>query len=219
MKVFSRMIIFLDIAIAVGMLIFSNGYTLAEENNDINARAVYITRQLHQQLSLSNEQASQIQRILTKTMADQLPPSSFSSPQDQQNYETQIKQQLQNQIFPILTPQQQQLFQQMPFPNLRQTPPQNNGQNDEPTPRRGRHRHRHQQDMQNGMDDQSSGQQGSSPYGLQSYGNPQPQQPTLSQTQQPAQELNAMYNPKTGQTFPSQYKYDPSTGDPLTPRQ
>jgi len=203
--------------IGIGMFTGSNGYILADDN-DINARAVQITRQLHQQLSLSNEQASQIQRILTKAIADQPPPASFSSPQDQQNYETRIKQKLQDQISPVLTPQQQQLFQQMPFPNLQQTPPQSNGQNNGSMSGGRRHHHRHQQDMQNGMDDQNSGQQSSPQYASQSYSSPQSQQPTLSQTQQPVQELNAMYNPKTGQTFPSQYKYDPNTGEPLISR-
>ena len=215
----SREIIFLTMVIGIGMFTGSNGYILANDNNDINARAVYITRQLYQRLSLSNEQASKIQRILTKAIADQPPPASFSSPQDQHNYEAQMKQKLQDQISPVLTPQQQQLFQQMPFPNLQQTPPQSNGQNNGSMPGGRRHHHRHQQDMQNGMDDQNSGQQSSPQYASQAYSSPQSQQPTLSQTQQPVQELNAMYNPKTGQTFPSQYKYDPSTGESLISRQ
>ena len=47
---------------------------------------------------------------------------------------------------------------------------------------------------------------------------PQQQQPAYSQYQ-PPQELNTMYNPRTGQTFSSKYKYDPNTGEELKPIQ
>lgn len=39
-------------------------------------------------------------------------------------------------------------------------------------------------------------------------------QPTYAQTQV-RQELNTKYNPRTGQTFPSTYTYDPNTGEEL----
>lgn len=43
------------------------------------------------------------------------------------------------------------------------------------------------------------------------------QQPQLVSTQPaaPKQELNTKYNPRTGQTFPSNYTYDPNTGEEL----
>jgi predicted lipid-binding transport protein (Tim44 family) len=56
-------------------------------------------------------------------------------------------------------------------------------------------------------------------YAPQPYGTPQQQQPAYSQPMQPAQEMNTMYNPRTGQTFPSRYKYDPNTGEDLKPLQ
>ena len=31
----------------------------------------------------------------------------------------------------------------------------------------------------------------------------------------PAQELHTKYNPRTGQTYPDRYKYDPNTGEEL----
>jgi Glycine zipper len=40
------------------------------------------------------------------------------------------------------------------------------------------------------------------------------QQPVYTQTA-PRQELNTKYNPRTGQTFPSNYTYDPNTGEEL----
>lgn len=47
------------------------------------------------------------------------------------------------------------------------------------------------------------------------YTQPPPQQ----QYQGTTQELHTMYNPRTGQTFPSRYKYDPNTGEELVPLQ
>ncbi|MBI4431387.1 MAG: glycine zipper family protein [Candidatus Omnitrophica bacterium] len=44
-------------------------------------------------------------------------------------------------------------------------------------------------------------------------------QPPPSQYQGTTQELHTMYNPRTGQTFPSRYKYDPNTGEELLPLQ
>lgn len=43
---------------------------------------------------------------------------------------------------------------------------------------------------------------------------PAQQQPTYAQTST-KQELNSKYNPRTGQTFPSNYTYDPNTGEQL----
>lgn len=41
------------------------------------------------------------------------------------------------------------------------------------------------------------------------------QQPTTTYTPAVRQELNTKYNPRTGQTFPSNYVYDPNTGEEL----
>jgi predicted lipid-binding transport protein (Tim44 family) len=48
---------------------------------------------------------------------------------------------------------------------------------------------------------------------------PQQQPAYTTQAAQPAQEINTMYNPRTGQTFPSRYKFDPNTGEELKPLQ
>lgn len=42
---------------------------------------------------------------------------------------------------------------------------------------------------------------------------PPPQQAGV--TGAPAQEIHTKYNPRTGQTFPERYKYDPNTGEEL----
>ncbi len=47
----------------------------------------------------------------------------------------------------------------------------------------------------------------------QQYGAYPPQQGVAPQTQ--VQEVHTKYNPKTGQTFPERFKYDPATGDEL----
>ena len=47
------------------------------------------------------------------------------------------------------------------------------------------------------------------------YGTPQPQVQPMPQTQQPRQELHTKYNPRTGETFPEQYQFDPKTGEEL----
>lgn len=48
---------------------------------------------------------------------------------------------------------------------------------------------------------------------------PPPPQPTYTPqptyAPQPTQELNTKYNPRTGQTFPERYKFDPNTGEEL----
>ena len=45
-------------------------------------------------------------------------------------------------------------------------------------------------------------------------------QQQISSVQTPVkQELNTKYNPRTGQTFPSNYTYDPNTGEELKPLQ
>ena len=44
---------------------------------------------------------------------------------------------------------------------------------------------------------------------------PVQQQPVYSQPSAVKQELNTKYNPRTGQTFPSNYTYDPNTGEEL----
>jgi len=41
------------------------------------------------------------------------------------------------------------------------------------------------------------------------------QQPVYTQAAAVKQELNTKYNPRTGQTFPSNYTYDPNTGEEL----
>ena len=58
-------------------------------------------------------------------------------------------------------------------------------------------------------------------YAPQPYGTAPPAQPQYAQPQQPAygqapsQEINTKYNPRTGQTFPERYKFDPNTGEEL----
>ena len=52
-------------------------------------------------------------------------------------------------------------------------------------------------------------QQGAAPQ----YGTPQPQVQQAPPRQQ--QELHTKYNPRTGETFPEQYLYDPKTGEEL----
>lgn len=44
---------------------------------------------------------------------------------------------------------------------------------------------------------------------------PVQQQPVYTQSAAGKQELNTKYNPRTGQTFPSNYTYDPNTGEAL----
>jgi hypothetical protein len=46
----------------------------------------------------------------------------------------------------------------------------------------------------------------------------QPQQPVYAQAPL-KQEMNTKYNPRTGQTFPSTYTFDPNTGEELKPLQ
>ena len=41
----------------------------------------------------------------------------------------------------------------------------------------------------------------------------------VAQTSPVKQEMNTKYNPRTGQTFPSNYTYDPNTGEELKPLQ
>ena len=41
------------------------------------------------------------------------------------------------------------------------------------------------------------------------------QQPVYTQPAAVKQEMNTKYNPRTGQTFPSNYTYDPNTGEEL----
>jgi Glycine zipper len=41
------------------------------------------------------------------------------------------------------------------------------------------------------------------------------QQQTYAPSSAPKQELNTKYNPRTGQTFPSNYTFDPNTGEEL----
>lgn len=56
-------------------------------------------------------------------------------------------------------------------------------------------------------------------YAAQPYNAPQQTYsaaPVQVQATQP-QELHTKYNPRTGQTFPDRYKYDPNTGEELSP--
>ena len=52
-------------------------------------------------------------------------------------------------------------------------------------------------------------------YAPQPYNGQVQQQPAVQQAAAPAQELHTKYNPRTGQTFPDRYKYDPNTGEEL----
>ena len=55
-------------------------------------------------------------------------------------------------------------------------------------------------------------QQGYAP----AYGpTPQYAQPQVVQQAAPGQEVHTKYNPRTGQTFPERYQYDPQTGEQL----
>ncbi len=51
----------------------------------------------------------------------------------------------------------------------------------------------------------------------QQYGQPYQgaPQPTYQAPVAPQQEVHTKYNPRTGQTFPERYKYDPNTGEEL----
>lgn len=53
-------------------------------------------------------------------------------------------------------------------------------------------------------------------YAPQPYGTaPAQQQPYAPQQQASTQEIHTKYNPRTGQTFPERYKFDPNTGEEL----
>ncbi len=54
-------------------------------------------------------------------------------------------------------------------------------------------------------------------YAPQPYSGTQPQRvaPTVPQPQPPSQEIHTKYNPRTGQTFPERFRYDPNTGEEL----
>ena len=63
-----------------------------------------------------------------------------------------------------------------------------------------------QQEM---MQQQYQGQYAPQPYGAQ-------QQPAYTQqAPQPAQEIHTKYNPRTGQTYPERFKFDPNSGEEL----
>jgi hypothetical protein len=59
------------------------------------------------------------------------------------------------------------------------------------------------------MQQQYQGQYAPQPYGAQ----PQPQYQQAAPTG--AQEIHTKYNPRTGQTFPERFKFDPNTGEEL----
>lgn len=61
-------------------------------------------------------------------------------------------------------------------------------------------------------------QQGQTGYTAQPYSTQTVQQPQVTQTTA-KQELYTKYNPRTGQTFPSNYTFDPNTGEELKPLQ
>lgn len=61
------------------------------------------------------------------------------------------------------------------------------------------------------MQQQYQGQYAPQPYGA------YPQQPTYTAPPQQGQEVHTKYNPRTGQTFPERYQYDPTTGEKLVP--
>jgi len=62
------------------------------------------------------------------------------------------------------------------------------------------------------MQQQYQGQYAPQPMGAQQ------QQPTYQQnTAQAAGEAHTKYNPRTGQTFPNQFQFDPNTGEQLQP--
>ena len=219
----------LCLMVAFGILLTLNTAIFADDNTDINSRAVHITRRLQQQLSLSNDQSAQVQKILTVGMVNQVPPPAAKSPQDLQNYETQKKeqwQQVRGQIFSVLTPEQQQRFQQLQQDqnSVQGAPPHGYGQSDSQGQGSGGGRHHHRHGMSSGMWGQNSSSSQNNiqpqppPSSLPAYSQPQ-QSVQEMDAAQPVQDMNAMCNPKTGKTFPSNFKYDPSTGDPLQPIQ
>ena len=61
------------------------------------------------------------------------------------------------------------------------------------------------------MQQQYQPQYAPQPYGAQPAAT---QQPTYTQTA-PAAEVHTKYNPRTGQTFPGSYTFDPATGEQL----
>ena len=144
---------------------------------------------LQQELGLSNGQASQVYNILVAGKANRTP-----------------RQQVQGQILSVLMPDQQLRYQQLL------------------SSEQGRRHHHNLNDQSN------AGLPGSYPNSVptpvpqaaaaQPYGVVQQlQQPVPAQTEQLTQAVETMYNPRTGQTYPSQFKYDPHTGEALVSRQ
>jgi len=63
------------------------------------------------------------------------------------------------------------------------------------------------------MQQQYQPQYAPQPYGAATAPQPYAQQPAYAPA--PTQEINTKYNPRTGQTFPERYKFDPNTGEEL----
>ena len=61
------------------------------------------------------------------------------------------------------------------------------------------------------MQNQYNPQYTPQPYGAQ----PQQLQQVQTAPQAQSQEVHTKFNPRTGQTFPDRYKYDPNTGEEL----
>ena len=81
----------------------------------------------------------------------------------------------------------------------------------------GESQRRQKESIKREMRQEMMQQQYAPQYAPQPYGTapaaPTPQ-PNYAQPQ-PTQEIHTKYNPRTGQTFPERYKYDPNTGEEL----
>ncbi|HNV85758.1 MAG TPA: hypothetical protein PKL97_02185 [Candidatus Omnitrophota bacterium] len=219
---------FFVVSLAVFAAVFvSNARVSAENTDDGTARAAQMAEQLKQQLSLSDDQATQIRTILANGMANRTAPTGFGSDEEFQKFREQKKQewqQIQDQINSVLTEEQQQKYQQVRNSRLQRGPGQGRGRggNGGGMPQQG-NQFGGQRGMPNGpgggygtgmpqQGNQFGGQNGmpNGPGG--GYG---PQGGAGFQGPQQGRQENTMFNPTTGRTYPANYKYDPLTGEPL----
>lgn len=79
----------------------------------------------------------------------------------------------------------------------------------------GESQRRQKENLKKEMKQEMMQQQYQPQYAPQPYGQQPVQQPTYTAPPAGAQEVHTKYNPRTGQTFPDRYKYDPNTGEEL----
>jgi hypothetical protein len=81
----------------------------------------------------------------------------------------------------------------------------------------GESQRRQKENIKKEMRQEMMQQQYQGQYAPQPYGQQQPQAAQANYQAPPAgaQEVHTKYNPRTGQTFPDRYKYDPNTGEEL----